>query len=354
MKVIDQYIGKTCLAAISIVLLVLLALGVLTVIVEQIDNVGDGYTFAEMMIYTVWMVPGLIEENLPFAVLIGCLLGMGVLATSSELTVMRSSGVSIIAIMFSVLRPVLVVMVFGILVGELAAYTDRYAESYRILALKKNSSNRSFSENQVWSREDNEFIRFETVLPNGKVYGLVRYGFNETYELYYVVRADEATYEGDGWLMENVSSYIFRDGQYMRSSKPTTTWKTEVTPDVLIYVASEPENLSIQQLFHYSEFLHQQEIDNRSYLLEFWRKLSKPLEIFGLMLVALSFVFGPLRKATMGYRIFSGVIVAIVFRAVQNIAGSSSLVYGFEPLLGVLLPIGLCILFGLVLLKRVR
>jgi lipopolysaccharide export system permease protein len=78
----------------------------------------------------------------------------------------------------------------------------------------------------------------------------------------------------------------------------------------------------------------------------------QPFTIVSLVLIAISFVFGPLRQVTMGYRIFAGVIVGLVFRTLQDLLGPASVVFGFSPFLAVVLPAIICSLIGLWLLRR--
>ena len=80
----------------------------------------------------------------------------------------------------------------------------------------------------------------------------------------------------------------------------------------------------------------------------------KPLATAALVLVAISFIFGPLRSVTMGQRIFTGVVLGIVFVLLQKLLGPSSLVFGFPPLIAVLFPIALCIALGMYLLNKAR
>jgi len=70
------------------------------------------------------------------------------------------------------------------------------------------------------------------------------------------------------------------------------------------------------------------------------------------MMIAISFVLGPLRQVTMGFRVFSGVIVGLVFQTSQKMLGPSSLIWGFPPLLAVLIPIIFCLLVGWLLIRR--
>jgi len=74
--------------------------------------------------------------------------------------------------------------------------------------------------------------------------------------------------------------------------------------------------------------------------------------IVGLVLIGISFVFGPLRDSTMGFRIFIGVVIGVSFRIIQDRLGPFSIVFGFPPLLAVLLPVVFCVSLGLYLLRR--
>jgi lipopolysaccharide export system permease protein len=56
----------------------------------------------------------------------------------------------------------------------------------------------------------------------------------------------------------------------------------------------------------------------------------------------------------MGFRIFAGVIVGIVFRTTQDLLGPASLVFGFSPIYAALGPVLICLAAGLILLSRAR
>ena len=73
-----------------------------------------------------------------------------------------------------------------------------------------------------------------------------------------------------------------------------------------------------------------------------------------MVLIACSFIFGPLRSVTMGLRILTGVLAGLLFRYGQDFLGYASLVYDFSPLLAAGLPIGLSLLLGGVAIIRVK
>ena len=86
--------------------------------------------------------------------------------------------------------------------------------------------------------------------------------------------------------------------------------------------------------------------------LAFWRKLLQPLAVGGLVLLAMSFIFGPLREGNMGARIFAGVIVGVVFRISQDFFGPVSLLFNLSALLAAAIPIAVCWCLGVWLLVR--
>ena len=85
--------------------------------------------------------------------------------------------------------------------------------------------------------------------------------------------------------------------------------------------------------------------------LAFWRKVLQPLATLGLVLVAMSFIFGPLREVQW-VRGLIGVIVGVVFRISQDFFGPASLIFGYDPLVAAVVPISGCWVGGLWLLWR--
>ncbi len=71
-----------------------------------------------------------------------------------------------------------------------------------------------------------------------------------------------------------------------------------------------------------------------------------------MMLMALSFIFGPLRSVPMGVRVVTGISFGFVFYVLDQIFGPLTLVYGIPPIIGALLPSASFFLISLWLLMR--
>lgn len=353
MQRLDRHVGWTVFAAIVLVLAIIVGLDAIAAFIDEADDISESYTFTRVGMYILLTLPGRLYEFVPFAALIGCMLGLGQLATSSELVVMRAAGVSIGRLVWIAMKPALLIALLGFAVGELVApRTEQLAETNRAMA--QNPGESFGGRHGIWNREGNTFLHFNALESDGVVHGITMLEFDQDLVMEYALRARRATFEGDYWTMEEVVMTRLSSWQATRETHQTMRWDTGITPELLTVMTVQPEYLPIPDLYRYSRYLQSQGLDSEDYQLALWRKVLQPAAIGALVLVAISFIFGPLREGTMGFRIFAGVIVGIVFRTSQDLLGPASLVFGFAPVYAALVPILLCAVAGLLLLARAR
>ena len=353
MRRLSRYVGSSVFKSILLVLVIIVGLDALTAVIDEAEDISDTYTFSQVGLYIVLTLPGRFYEFVPFAALIGCLIGLGQLASTSEIVVMRAAGVSVGRLVWTAMKPALLIAALGFVIGEyLAPRADQLAESRRALA--QNPGESFGGRHGLWNREGNNFLHFNALQSGGIVYGITLLQFDGKQRLQAALRARRATFQGDHWLMEEVAKTEFSSWETTLVNHNTLRWDTGITPELLSLVVVSPQQLPLDDLYRYSRYLQQQGLDADDYELAMWRKLLQPAAIGSLVLVAISFIFGPLREGTMGFRIFAGVIVGIVFRTSQDLLGPASLVFGFSPLYAALVPILICFLAGVLLLSRAR
>jgi len=349
MRRLSRHVGTTVFAAITVALFVVVGVDAIAAIIDEAGDVQRNYHFSDALIYVATKLPSTIYEYIPFSSLIGCLFGLGMLATNSEVIVMRASGVSLLRIVYFVLKPVMLFVIISTAVGEyFSPYLDQLAEGRREYLRKGESAQNSAS--GLWNREGSEFMHFNAVFPGGVLFGVTRY----KKALLEASFSSRATYNGTEnlWVEENVSITRFNETSTETEKKITRRWNSELTPEVLTLNVLPPSALSISSLYNYINFLELQNADTSVYELAYWRKVLQPLVIIGLVLIGISFVFGPLRDSTMGLRIFVGVVIGISFKIIQDMLGPFSIVFGFPAVLAVLMPVLLCMGVGLYLLRR--
>jgi len=348
---LDRYIGSSVFMAILAVLGIILGLATLFAFIDEMGEVSDTYTLVDVLSYVTLTAPRRMYEMLPMAALIGCLIGLGTLASNSELTIMRAAGVSIGRIVWAVMKPMLVLMLAGLLIGEyVAPPAETAAQANRSLA--QGSGDAQSAKHGLWHRQGDEFIHVNSVQPNGILYGVTRYRIDSERHMLSASFAKRAEFDTDHWQLTDVTTTVFHERSTEVVSTPVERWNVALSPQLLSTVVMVPESLSISGLWGYIHYLADQGLNNSRYWLAFWVKVLQPLVTAALVLMAISFIFGPLRSVTLGQRVFTGVLVGFTFRIVQDLLGPSSQVFGFPPLLSVLVPAGICAVAGLWLLRR--
>ena len=355
---IDRYIAGTVLVTILLTALGLVSLLVLFSTIEQIDHLKNSYTVLAVFRFVVLSIPRLFYETLPFAVLIGGLAGLGSLAGSSQLVVMRAAGISIWRIVRSVVQVALLIALFGLVIGEyLLPEAERLARLGRESALADGKD--ITPHNGIWMRQEQAFMHIEQ-LQGKSITGLKWFYFDEHRQLIKAKSAARAVFQevpdgDDYWLLEDVSETVFSDLQGRARGSESQMWLTSLTPTRLSNeILVQPERMSIKALIDRITFLNEQSLDASAFELGFWAKVLQPLVIISLLLIAISFVFGPLRESSMSFRVFTGLLFGIGFKFVQDLLAPASLVYGFHPFVAIILPVIICGAIASVQLHRAR
>jgi lipopolysaccharide export system permease protein len=353
MRRIDRYIVSTVASSILLVLAIVLLLDLVFAFVAEVDELEADYQIMDAVYFLIATIPRRVYDYLPLGIFMGCLIGLGALGKNSELVVLRAAGVSTLRIFYAAFKPALVAIILGVLIGEhVAPYTEKVAQSRKAIA---QGASKNIRTDGLWHREGSSYFHFNAVEPNGVLHGITIQEFDPDQQLIKSVFAERAIYQRKHWLLENVSETRFESRERISTSAYTSyPLTTDLSPTLLSVLMVKAENLSVTGLYSYIHYLQSQNLNSAEYALAFWKKVLQPISTAALVLIAISFVFGPLRSVTMGFRIFCGLIVGIVFKYVQDLLGPSSLVFGFEPIYATLIPIGICLLAGLALLRQAR
>lgn len=352
---LDRYVGIHILGAFCVVMLVLLGLMGISMLLDELGDVDARYHLSDALVFVLLSLPATANQLLPLSALVATLVGLGMLASTSELTVMRASGLSLARLILTVLKPVMLLAFAALLLSEFVVpIAQQSAAGYKIEkqgAAKAQSSNAG-----AWYREADSFIHVGAILPGGELIGIVQHQFDRDHRLTQTLAAERARYSTQGWVLENTRLARFdpMGAQISLEQSVSQPWETDLTPELLSVVLVEPRYLAVSELGAYSNYLNQQGVDPKRYDLAFWGKVMQPLSVVALVLVGTAFIFGPLRSVTVGQRILTGVIVGLVFKFSQDLLAPASQVLGFAAFWAALIPILVSLLFAGFLLVRVR
>ncbi|WP_048307674.1 LPS export ABC transporter permease LptG [Halomonas sp. PR-M31] len=347
---LDRYIARNVLATIFVVQLVLLGLDLVIAFINDLKDVEGGYGAFDVLLYLGLRLPWRFYQYAPVAVLIGALIGLGSMASNNELTIMRASGRSLIRILWSAMKPILLVIVTVLLMAEFVTpRTEQFAQAWRLEQLSGKGA--VVTQRGGWQREGNIFYRFGAIRADDTVIDLTRYRFDGK-RLEEATHAERAIWENDHWELLDVDITRFSGQRTDTQHHARLGWNTDLSPAQLNRLLRDVESQAPSELWAYANYLKHQGLTPTQPLLYFWQKMLMPITMASLVLVAASFVFGPLRTVAAGTRVFYGVIVGLSFKYLQDLLAPASTVFGFSPVWAVLAPTLACIGVGLYLLRR--
>lgn len=352
MRIIDRYIGTTVLGAAGVVTAVVAALSVISSFLGEADNFAAGsYTVLQLLAFVLLKVPEHLHEVMPVVALLGALLGLGGLAAGSELVVVRASGVSIARLGWSVARAGLVMAVITVLLSEwLGPTATRLAEHGAVTGGDRIQT----IDGGLWFREDQRTVRVDRILAKDVLAGISIYHNNDDSGLELIRRAEAARFSDGEWILRNVTESRFRDDRVRVQAHERMVWDVGLRPAYLRLSVTQPEELSSVGLYRYSNYLRRNDVAAGPYRLAMWRNLVGPVTVLVLTVLALPFAFGTLRSAGAGQRLFVGGLAGLVFFMANEIAVSSSQVYGLPAWFAASWPTVLLGAVTVIWLRRMR
>lgn len=355
MKKLNRYIGRHMCQGVVTTMIVLLALEYVFSFAQEAKMIGVGdYGFVDVIGQMVLSTPGRIYQMFPASALLGTLMGLSMLATRSELVAMRAAGVSRSAITRSVLKTGVILAILAWVLGEVVApQTERIAQNRRAYALSGGQAVQTAL--GTWMRDGLNFIHVRKVAFDGTLLGVTIYHFNDEMHLVKAQFADSAHYQGGSWTLKDVQQTQFNVMRLKTARFEEIEWPTTIRPDVWEVIDSRHlDEMSLKGLWRNLQYRRDNGLDYIGYELAIWQKIMQPLQTLVMIFIAVPFVFGPLRSASIGLKLMAGILAGFGFHTAYEIITNMSLVSGVPPALGATLPLFAFAIVGLILLRRAQ
>jgi len=355
MNLLDRYVIRAVLGGVMIVLAVLLALGALFLFANQQDDIGVGtYSALDAFWFVLLNLPQQLYELMPIGVLIGALLGLGALARGSELTVMRSVGVSTWRIAGSVTMAGVLLMIVAVLCGEFLA--PPMAEMGKRQKALSKFSNISFAKSGgAWVRDGNLLINVMQQSGSAEFGGMRIYELTPDHQLASVATASTASVQPDGsWKLARYASTRFGGALIESEHLATRDFTSTVGGDFLRDTVARPGDLDTRALWALIRHLKDNGLDAKSQEFAFWSRIARTTAILFASLLAVPFVFGNLRSAGSGARLLIGVLIGMSFFLLQRLLESGAVVFDANPVALAWFPTALLAVVSTGLIARTR
>jgi lipopolysaccharide export system permease protein len=350
---LERYIAMATLKALLLVSAGLTILFSLLEFVNQLHDVGKGnYRLTDACVYVLLTAPARLLQLMPAAILFACLLALGALATRAELTVMRASGISPTVIVGAVFKLTLVILVALFLLAQFVipraqqlAQTERNSRLASLDAVR--------GSNSFWAAGDHQFLNVRRFADANVPVDIYLYEFSASGAVQGVIRAARAEVRPDGtWLLQSVSRKRFSGARIDTEQLATLPWHSFLRPAQVSLLTLPAESMRPLDLYRYVRDLEARHQPAARYAEELWAKMSLPLAMAAMILIAVPFAFGSLRTRGMGQRLMIGTMIGIVFTLIQQITSYLGLLLNVPPALTALTPSIVLAALGVYLFRR--
>ena len=240
------------------------------------------------------------------------------------------------------------------LTGEmLVPKLSHLANDWKMQALNDGQSLRTAR--GIWLRHQNDFISIESILPENKLVGVDQFQFDNSHHLRVARHIERVEYDKNGvWQAYGIAETMIHDGRTEAHNIAEMRWDVSLKPTILSVGSSEPDEMTLHEL---RQYLHAQKSNQQAalnYQLAYLQRLVQPLTTVVMMLLAIPFIFGPLRSSTMGSKLLAGATVGFGFYIMNRFFGPISQVFQLPSEIAAFGPTCLFALLGIYLMRRVR
>ena len=353
MRIIDRHLSWQVILNSLLVLLVLTALASIITFVGELNSVGEGhYQLADAAMYTLLYVPTQAYQMCVVAALIGTMLGLGELASHNELMVMRTAGLSVARLGMSALAGGVLLLMLCVVLGEwVAPPAQRYADARRAVLTGYNPNRNAGG---IWARDGGVFLNIRDISGHNGAQGIYLYRMDGAHHLLAMSSAASAEFKHGSWMLRDVRSTELGPNGAVTVNAASREWHTFLSPSLLSLFTVDTDSLSARGLYRYIKYLHSNGINADRYVTAFWSRIAQPLSLLVMVLLALPFVFGPMRSASTGQRLVTGMLIGIGFFIFDSIFRQSGVVFALNPQLTAWLPTVVLAIISGIAVSRIR
>jgi lipopolysaccharide export system permease protein len=341
----DRLIAGAVLSAVALAWLVLVGFDGIAAFAEGADDIGEGdFTAGTALTRVLYTLPRRAYTMFPTAAVIGCLIGLGALAATSELTALRAAGLSKLRICLGGILAIAVLTVLMVVSAEtVGPWGEQRAQSITVAAKSSDLAVARWS--GLWAREGDVFLNAQ----HGRVLGegpetyielapLRLFELAEDGRLASLSVVERAEHRAGVWTLFGVRRTTFHQRHAESETIAQEVWSSQLRPELLSQSLKRPRYLTAADLRANIDYLERNQLDPGEFEIAYWARWFYPLNVLVLCLAAMPFAFGTLRDGGFGKRLFIGIVFGVGFFLLQRMAADIAAVYRVDPWLAQLIP----------------
>ena len=358
MRILDKYILKELFGpfifGICAFSSILVGTGTLFRIAQYITKYGA--SVASVVKLFIYSLPGIIVVTFPMSMLLAALLAFSRLSSTSEITAMKSGGVSFYRLAAPVVAAAFCVSLFAIAFNEFLVPAANSAYSHTLhYEIEKNSRPQAQEHIVIKDVKNGNIQRltYARKFEDGIMYGVSLQEFEKD-TLTRMENAEEAVWEDNQWVMYNGTIHdLSDDGGVQRTMKfQMQVMPLDQDPKSISLEQKKPEEMSIKELKQQIKALKNEYVSSSTYEVELHQRLSIPMASLIFALVGTPLGLSKQRSTSSSIGFGLSIIIIFIYYSVMTFTGALGDGGALSPILAAWTPNLIAIAAGIYLIHR--
>lgn len=337
MKTLNRYLIRTYLTAITTCLAAFISIYLVIDFLERYSKFSRaGASTPDILLYFICKTPEIIFQTTPMAVLMGTILAIGTLVKNSEITAMRSSGVSF----FQLGRPLLgTAVAISLLLLFMQEFITPLANEKMLyidqVVVNKKGSSAFFRRDNIWHKDKNLILQAKIFNPdNSTLQGITIWEIGTGIRPIARVDADKGSPAQGGWHLSRVRKTGFSDSAEISSiNRDSLFVKLDLIDSDLKVVAKSAEDMGFTALRQYCRTISENGYDATRYQTILHSKISLPFAALVMAFLGIPFSLRDGRSGGMGFGIGISIAIGFCYFIVNSLLLSLGQAGAIQPML---------------------
>ncbi|QIV94263.1 LPS export ABC transporter permease LptG [Allofrancisella frigidaquae] len=327
---IDRYVFKTVLNSFLIVTTIFCILFFIFTYLAQVSNSHNNASNWELIVNTLYQLPGILYTLLPACAMVGALMGLSLLANNSEIIVLRSSGRST----FQIAKGVIIVGLIGAFIavvfgGYVAPVLQKLADTNTV----------QYNSNNIWLKTSDGITHIQHINPEKRSATAISKFIIDDNQLKEVRFAATAKYATDNVANAyNINKIIYPTSDKQKQldivkNISQDKWTNPLPLSVArIITINDNDYLSLTQLTKF--MVSNTQANDNTLSLKFWQEVFQPVSLMVLILISVPLSIGSNRSSTLIIKLILGALFGFSFFIINQIFGPIALILRIPPIFG--------------------
>ncbi len=323
MSILSRYIAIAWLRLLALCLGSFVAVYLVLDMMEKVPRfIRAGGSAHDILMFFVFKLPEIIGQTASFSILMATLLTLGLFSRNSEITAMRSCGISLLTISLPMLVLGFLTSLLMLINTELVVPNSyERMEWIERVAIRKQGVSAVFRKNNIWFRSDAMIIQAQLFEPREKMLkGVIVWTLDASMNPISRIDAVSAEFRTDHWLLRQATVKDFSSGQGFTMHKaPTMDIALNLKIDDLKVLDNNADNMSFRKLREYADNLRRGGYQAFRYLTLMHAKLSAPFAAFVMVILGIPFALRNSRSGGIALGIGASVAIGFAYFVVNAV-----------------------------------